>query len=76
MVKISRKFQVSPEVLSASIDDNMAKIVQEQIVGSCSETNGYIIEASNIISRNAVVSEATGLVDIAVDFEAECVKLK
>jgi DNA-directed RNA polymerase subunit E'/Rpb7 len=74
MVKISRKFQVSPEVLSASIDDNMAKIVQEQIVGSCSETNGYIIEASNIISRNAVVSEATGLVDIAVDFEAECVK--
>jgi len=74
MVKISRKFQVSPEVLSPTLDDNMSKIIQEQVVGSCSETNGYIIEASNIKARNAIVSEATGLLDIAVDFEAECVK--
>ena len=74
MVKISRKFQVSPDVLSACIDDNMSKIVQDQIVGSCSETNGYIIEAYNIRSRNALVSEANGLIDILVDFEAECVK--
>ena len=74
MTRISRKFQVSPEVLSASIDDNMAKIIQDQLVGSCSESNGYIIEASNVCARKATVSESTGLVDIIVDFDAECVK--
>jgi len=72
--KISRMFQVSPEVLSSSIDKKMEKIIHEHIVGSCSEANGYIVEVSNIVLKNATVSEPTGLVDIIVDFDAECVK--
>ena len=75
-VVIFRKFQVSPEVLSPNIDNNMQKIIQEHVVGSCSENNGYIIEAFDIKSKSASVSESNGLIDILVQFQAVCVKPK
>jgi DNA-directed RNA polymerase subunit E'/Rpb7 len=74
--KITHVFQVSPAILSKNINDEIENLVQSNIVGSCSETRGYITSVSNIVLVFSKISEATGFIDFKVMFDAVCVRPK
>ncbi len=72
-IQVSRTFQLSPGILSRDVDAKISELVKTTMVGSCSEENGYITEVRDVSIKNALVSEATGLVDFSVVFDAVCV---
>ena len=72
-VRVSRTFQLSPDILTTTIDTKMSDLVKSRLVGTCSEDNGYIIDLKDVSISSASISEATGLVDISVLFDAVCV---
>lgn len=75
-IQVSRTFQLSPEILSRDVDAKISELVKTTMVGSCSEENGYITDVRDVSIKNASVSEATGLVDFSVAFDAVCVNPK
>jgi DNA-directed RNA polymerase subunit E'/Rpb7 len=75
-VKISRTFQLLPDILSTNIDEKMHDLVKSKVLGVCSEENGYIIDLKDVSISHASISEATGLVDVSVVFDAVCVHPK
>ena len=74
--KIIRTFQLSPEIICPQIDQQVLKKAKEYIVGTCCEVDGYITDIEDVEILEADISNSTGLLDIKVACNVQCMKPK